>query len=194
VKQKAYSESFKQRMIQRMVGPGRVSASALSEEVGVGQPTLSRWLRAAGRVAVVSDDDDPMPKAKAKRPEDWTPQQKVTAVIEAARLSDSELGAWLRRKGLTEEHLRQWREALEERASAVFEPREPRVSAETRRRVQELERELKRKDKALAETAALLVLQGKMQALWAEEDDPTRQSNDEPSSPASRKPKKRGRP
>jgi hypothetical protein len=136
-------------------------------------------------------DDQPMPKAK--RPEDWTPQQKLTAVMEAARLSDSELGTWLRRKGLTEEHLRQWREALEERASAVFEPREPRVSAESRRRVQELERELKRKDKALAETAALLVLQGKMQALWAEEDDPTRQSNDEPSSPASRKPKKRGR-
>ena len=98
-----------------------------------------------------------------------------------------------RRKGLTEEHLRQWRETLEERASAVFEPREPRVSAESRRRVLELERELKRKDKALAETAALLVLQGKMQALWADEDAPTRQSSDEPSSPASRKPKKRGR-
>jgi transposase-like protein len=178
-------------MIQRLVGPGRVSASVLSEEVGVGQPTLSRWLRAAGRVPVVSDDEEPRPKAK--RPEDWSPQQKLTAVMEAARLSDTELGAWLRRRGLTEEHLRQWREALEERASAVFEPREPRVSAENRRRVLELERELKRKDKALAETAALLVLQGKMQALWAEEDEPTRQSSDEPSSPASRKPKKRGR-
>jgi transposase len=191
VKQKQYSDSFKQRMIQRLVGPGRVTASALSEEVGVGQPTLSRWLRAAGRVSVVSDDEEQRPKAK--RPEDWTPQQKLTAVMEAARLSDTELGAWLRRKGLTEEHLRQWREALEERASAVFEPREPRVSAENRRRVLELERELKRKDKALAETAALLVLQGKMQALWAEEDAPTRQSSDEPSSPASRKPKKQGR-
>jgi transposase-like protein len=110
-----------------------------------------------------------------------------------ARLSDTELGAWLRRKGLTEEHLRQWREALEERASAVFAPREPRANAESRRRVLELERELKRKDRALAETAALLVLQGKMQALWAEEDDPMRQSSDEPSSPPSRKPKKWGR-
>jgi len=140
---------------------------------------------------VVSDDEEPRPKAKS--PEDWTPQAKLAAVMEAARLSDTELGEWLRRKGLTEEHLRQWREALEERASAVFEPREPRVSAESRRRVHELERELKRKDKALAETAALLVLQGKMQALWAEEDEPTRQSNDEPSLPASRKPKKRGR-
>jgi transposase-like protein len=178
-------------MIQRMVGRGRISASALSREVGVAQATLSRWLQAAGRVSVVSDDEKPRPKVT--RPEDWTPQRKLAAVMEAARLSDTELGAWLRGEGLTEEHLRQWREALEERASAVFEPREPRVSAESRRRLFELERELKRKDKALAETAALLVLQGKMQALWAEEDDSTRQSNDEPSSPPSRKPKKPGR-
>jgi transposase len=177
-------------MVQRMVGPGRVSASALSREVGVAQATLSRWLTSAGRISVVSEEE---PKPRAKRPEDWTPQAKLAAVMEAARLSNTELGDWLRRKGLTEEHLRQWREALEERASAVFEPREPRVSAESRRRVLELERELRRKDKALAETAALLVLQGKMQALWGEEDDPTRQSSDEPSLPASRKPKKRGR-
>jgi transposase len=191
VKHRQYSESFKRRMIERMVGHGRVSATALSREVGVAQPTLSLWLKSAGRVSVVSDDEKP--KAKVMRPEDWTPQKKLAAVMEAARLSDAELGAWLRREGLTEEHLRQWRDALEERASAVFEPREPRVSAESRKRVLELERELKRKDKALAETAALLVLQGKMQALWAEEDAPTRQSSDEPSSPASRKRKKRGR-
>lgn len=176
-----------------MVGPGKLSASALSKEVGVAQPTLSLWLKSAGRVSAVSDDEKPKPKPKVMRPEAWTPQKKLAAVMEAARLSDAELGAWLRREGLTEEHLRQWRDALEERASAVFEPREPRVSAESRRRVLELERELKRKDKALAETAALLVLQGKVQALWAGEDAPTRPSSDEPSSPASRKPKKRGR-
>lgn len=190
MKQRQYSESFKRRMIERMVGRGRVSASALSREVGVPQPTLSLWLKSAGRVSVVSDDEKPKPKVM--RPEDWTPQKKLAAVMAATRLSDAELGAWLLREGLTAEHVRQC-EVLEERASAVFEPREPRVSAESRRRVVELERELKRKDKALAETAALLVLQGKMQALWAEEDAPTRQSSDEPSSPASRKPRKRGR-
>ena len=82
--------------------------------------------------------------------------------------TEGELGSWLRCKGLTQAHLEQWQEALEERAAAVFAPREPRVSGESRKRVKELERELRRKDKALAETAALLVLQGKMEALWAE--------------------------
>ena len=178
-------------MIQRMVGPGGLSANALSKEVGVAQPTLSHWLRAASKVRSVREKEEP--RARSKRAEDWSPQEKLAAVMEAAGLSDADLGTWLRRKGLTEEHLRQWQEALQDRASAVFAPREARASAESRKRVKELERELKRKDKALAETAALLVLQGKMEALWADEDAPTRQSSDEPSSRASRKRKQRGR-
>jgi len=113
--------------------------------------------------------------------------------MEAEVVSDADLGTWLRRKGLKEAHLRQWKETLQERATAVFAPREQRASAESRRQIKELECELKRKDKALAETAALLVLQGKMEALWAAEDDATRQSNDEPSSRTSRRQKPRGR-
>jgi transposase len=189
--EKQYSERFKARMVERMLGERRVSANALSKEVGVGQPTLSRWLREAGRlVGPMSDRKEE--KETLRRPEDWSPQEKLEAVLEAAAISDKDLGVWLRRRGLKEEHLRQWREVLAERAGSVFAPRAPRVDAEERRRVQALEKELKRKDKALAETAALLVLQGKMQALWGEEDDTTRQSSDEPSSKASRKRPQRG--
>jgi len=190
VTQKRYSEKFKQRMIQRMVGPKKITARALSEEVGVCQPTLSLWLRRAGSVPVVKDDK---PKPRARRPEDWTPKEKLEAVLEAEGVADADLGVWLRRKGLKEQHLREWRATLAERAPAVFAPREPRANSESRKRVKELERELKRKDKALAETAALLVLQGKMEALWAAEDDATRPASDEPSSRASRRRKARGR-
>lgn len=188
--EKQYSERFKARMVERMLGERRVSANALSKEVGVGQPTLSRWLREAGRLEPVSDRKEE--KEPVRRPEDWSPHEKLEAVLEAAAISGEQLGVWLRRKGLKEEHLRQWREVLAERAGSVFAPRAPRVDAEERRKVQALEKELKRKDKALAETAALLVLQGKMQALWGEEDDTTRQSSDEPSSKASRKRPQRG--
>lgn len=187
MKQKQYSRSFKQRMIQRMLGPGKVSARALSREVGVSQPTLSLWLKSAGRVPVVSEDEET--KARAVRPGDWTPQQKLAAVTEAESLSDSELGPWLRRKGVTEEHLRQWREA----AVAGLSARRSQAGSQDSKRVRDLERELRRKDKALAETAALLVLQGKMQALWGAEGASTRQSSDVPSSQASRRRKLRGR-
>jgi len=190
VEEKRYSEKFKRRMIQRLVGPNKVSANALSKEVGVCQPTLSLWLRNASSVAAVKDEKSE-PRV-ARRPEDWTPSEKLQAVLEAEGMADAELGVWLRREGLKEQHLREWRLTLAERAQAVFAPREPRSNPENRKRVKELERELKRKDKALAETAALLVLQGKMQALWAEEDDATRPSSDEPSSRTSRKRKPQG--
>ena len=170
-----------------MTGPRRVSANALSKEVGVGQPTLSLWLRAAGSVASVNNDDET--KRGARRPEDWPPEEKLRAVTEASGLPDAELGAWLRRNGIKEEHLQQWRET----ALSAFAVRPSRANNEDRRRIKELEREVQRKDKALAETAALLVLQGKMEALWAAEDDATRQSSDEPSSQASRKRRKQGR-
>lgn len=189
--QKKYSEKFKARMVQRMVGAGKVSSRALAREVGIHQSTLSRWRREASSVAAVTDSEHE--KAAPTRPEDWWPSEKLAAVMEAEVVSDADLGTWLRRKGLKEAHLRQWKETLQERATAVFAPREQRASAESRRQIKELERELKRKDKALAETAALLVLQGKMEALWAAEDDTTRQSNDEPSSRTSRRQKPRGR-
>ena len=112
--------------------------------------------------------------------------------MEAAAIPDEDLGVWLRSKGLKEEQLRQWRE-LALSGIAGRQARPTRANSDDRKKVESLERELKRKDKALAETAALLVLQGKVQALWAEEDDATRQSNDEPSSKGSRKPKPQGR-
>lgn len=188
-----YSERFKARMVGRMTGPGKVSAGALSREVGIPQPTLSLWLKAAGTLSAVNDTHDGRRRAGAKRPEDWAPQEKLAAVLEAAAVPEADIGGWLRRKGLTAEHQRQWREQLDAGASAVFAPREGRGSREDRRRVKELERELMRKDKALAETAALLVLQGKMQALWGVEGDPTRQTSDEPSSRASRRRRPGGR-
>ncbi len=184
---KRYSDGFKARMVERMTGPRRISARALSKDVGVPQPTLSLWLRAAGTVSAVNDDETK--KHRARRPEDWTPLEKLAAVVEATGVSDADLGAWLRRRGLMEEHLRQWRDA----ALSAFSGRPSRSGSGDRKRVKELERELRRKDKALAETAALLVLQGKMEALWAGEDASTRQMNDEPSSPASRRQRPRGR-
>lgn len=186
-----YSENFKARMVQRLAGPGAASAKALSAEVGVSQPTLSRWLREAASIRSVTDAFDP--HEKPRRPEDWSPAEKLAAVLAAAAVADSALGSWLRTKGLTEQHLREWRETLAASAIDVFEPRPTRSDPESRKRVRELERELHRKEKALAEAAALLVLQGKVQALWADEDTATRPSSDESSSMRSTKRKPRGR-
>ena len=161
-----YSEAFKSKMVQRMTGREGRSAMSLSGETGVSQSSLSKWLREA-KVRPMADEQKP-PK-REKRPEDWTAAEKLAAVMEASRLSDAELGEFLRRNGLHEAHLTQWRQAALEALGGAKPSRVPSES----RRVRELEKEVQRKDKALAEAAALLVLQKKVRAIWGDGDDDT---------------------
>ena len=105
-----------------------------------------------------------------KRPEDWSPDDKFLAVLEAASLSDDELGGFLRSKGLHETHLKQWRLQMINSLGKTAGDKTSLRRADDTRRINELEKELKRKDKALAETAALLVLKKKLHQIWGEED------------------------
>jgi transposase-like protein len=164
-----YSNEFKQRMIQKLMLPGGPSARALAETSGVSQVTLSRWLRQAASVALVANDTDKKPPPReARRPEDWSPDERLRVVRETAGLMGSELGVYLRREGLHEATVTEWREqALAALGGSA------RARTKEQQRIRELERELNRKDKALAETAALLVLAKKVHALWGDEDDDT---------------------
>lgn len=113
------------------------------------------------------------------RPEDLPAAEKLRLVREAAQLSEEELGAFLRRHGLHEAELEEWRRKVEEAAlGALQKPRKgrKRQSPETKR-IRELERELSRKDKALAEVTALLALKKKLDALLGDGDDDTTTRN-----------------
>ena len=164
-----YPVELKEHLLERMLGAERRSATSLARETGIGQTTLSRWREKALSVASMTDKtDDPSSPRPPRRPQDWTAEERLRAVIDASALADADLGAWLRREGLHEATLAQWREAAL-RGLGGGAPGDAK-------RVKELERELHRKDKALAETAALLVLRGKMQALWEEEGGNTGRS------------------
>jgi len=173
-----YSEAFKASMVQKLADPRGPSANQLALEVGVPQSTLSRWrLRAASAsiADTLSFTDHRRSRMFAKRPQDWSAEEKLAAVIEAATLPDEDLGAFLRRKGLHEAQLGEWRQqVLSGLASRPARASRPTGEA---RRVKELEKELRRKDKALAEAAALLVIQKKVRAIWGDEDDDTAKKN-----------------
>ena len=160
-----YSEAFRSRMLDRMTGARAVSASALSREVGVAQPVLSRSLLQARKVEGMT----PSPKKNEKQ---WTGAEKLRVVMKASTLNETELGALLRREGIHETQLAEWRAAAEGALDNSSRVRSSRPSNEAKR-IRELERELNRKEKALAETAALLVLKKKVQAIWGDEDDTT---------------------
>jgi transposase len=176
-----HSEAFKRKLVQRMLMPAGPSANQLSHEVGISQPTLSRWLREATTLESVSKRrkrpaSTKSAPAKTRPAADRTPEEKLGLVLEAAGLSDAELGEFLRRHGLHEADVAAWREAaISGLGTAPGAPSRPGEG----RRVRELEKELRRKDKALAETAALLVLQKKVRAIWGDGDDDTKPGNDE---------------
>jgi transposase-like protein len=172
-----YSETFKAQMVQKLTGPGGPSATELSREVGVHQSTLSRWVRQARYVpeawrGTPTIADEPRRTMPARRPQDWTAEEKYAVMMEAASLADEKLGAWLREKGLHQANLKQWRQEMIAGLAEAKARSSSKPSAETRR-IRELERELTRKEKALAEAAALLILKKKAQALWGDEDDTT---------------------
>ena len=174
-----FSQMFKHKMIQKMIGPDAISATALSKQVDVPQSTLSTWLRKAGVDSSHVYPNPPngnMPMVP-KTPNDWNAEEKLKAVLEASSLSDEQLGAFLRSKGIHETHLEQWRTLMLgglENGRAARKP--PRHNVDVKR-IRSLEKELSRKDKALAETAALLVLKKKVHQIWGDEDDNTARSN-----------------
>ncbi len=172
-----YSPQFRTRMVQKLTGPHAVSANALSSEVGIAQGTLSRWLKQAATLP----SKMPPPDDDTRRPQDWSAEEKVALVLEAAAVASTELGAFLRRKGVHEAQLAEWRTQVTQGAVAAMRPptrAQREAAAVEAKKIRQLEREILRKDKALAETAALLVLQKKVQAIWGDEDDDTDPKSD----------------
>ena len=152
---KPFSLVYRQRMVERLTGKDAVSARRLSRETGVSQQTLSRWLNEARSLPV-------MPANRPGR-QSWSIDEKIRVLSRARELAGVELAAFLTAEGLSLAELEQWRLALEE----------GNASKATTKRIRKLERELARKEKALAEAAALLVLKKKLEHLWEDEDDDT---------------------
>ena len=148
---KPFSLAFKQRMIARLTGKDAVSARQLAMETGLRQQTLSRWVQETSSLPVMA--------AKRSRRE-WSIEEKIRILATASTLTGAELMGCLQREGVRQAEYEQWRLALTEEA---------RASLATTKRIRALERELARKEKALAEAAALLVLKKKVHTL--EEDE-----------------------
>jgi transposase-like protein len=163
---KAYSAERKEALLRRMMPPENTLVSALARETGITEQTLYAWRRQAkGRGAVVLGD--------GKNPEVWSSEDKFAVVLETAALNASELAEYCRRKGLYAEQIAAWRQACQSaNANATEQAREQRhQSKDDKKRIHQLEKELQRKEKALAEAAALLILRKKAQAIWGDRED-----------------------
>jgi len=161
-----YSTEFKEAAVKKMMPPNAMSVRDIRHETGVSDVTLYKWrneYRNKG-IAVPADDI---------KPDNWIGQDKLAVVIETAALNESELGEYCRRKGLYPEQIHRWKEAALKgyEIDEKIQHQQNSSRKEDRNKIKKLESELRRKEKALAETAALLVLRKKAQAIWGEDED-----------------------
>jgi transposase-like protein len=138
--------------------PESAAVEAVSREVGVRAETLERWRAQA--LAEASGE-------RGGGVQRWTAAARLEAVIATAAMDETARSAWCRERGVYPAELEAWKQDAiaglgEPRAASAVEARQDR------RRVKELERELRRKDRALAEAAALLVLSKKVAAILHE--------------------------
>lgn len=152
-----YGQAYKDRIVARLLPPEGSAIDLVSREVGISVATLERW-----RADAMANGSGGSAR--------WTAAARLQAVIVTAAMDEATRSAWCREQGLYPTELDSWkRDAIaglgEPRAASAVEARQDR------RRVKELERELHRKDRALAETAALLVLSKKLAAVFHEGED-----------------------
>jgi transposase-like protein len=158
-----YTEAFRKQALEKVYTRGSRTVKAVAKELHMNPWTLKNWMK--------SHKDEAITKrgVHAKRPNDWSPAQRLEVLLESHGLDEEALNAFCREKGIFRHQLQQWRAAFEAGTSAAARVNTPELR-ELKETNKALERELDRKEKALAEAAALLVLQKKYQALWEEKD------------------------
>ena len=174
-----YSDERKAAVMAQLLPPHNRPVSAIAAEQGISEQTLYNWRNQARKQGESVPGSG---KNGSKNSSDWSGQAKLAVVIETASLSEAELGQYCRGHGLYPEQVQQWkRDCVSGMASGGLQQRvQQRQRKDDNKRIKALQRELNRKDKALAETAALLVLRKKLNALWDESADttpPTRSGN-----------------
>ena len=162
----SYSEERKQQILNKLLPPSNMTVAEVSRIEGIGLQTLYNWRDKA------KQQGRPVPGSKPTS-EHWSAEAKFATVLETASLNEAELSEYCRAKGLYVEQVKAWKaDALR----GFMSSREQELEAKRQRQadhkeIKQLKGELRRKEKALAETAALLVLRKKLNALWENDNE-----------------------
>ena len=159
-----YTQEKKEHALSLMAAPQNKPVTDVAQLTGVPEGTLYLWRKQAREQGRAVPGD-------GQNPEQWSAADKFAVVLEAAPLNEAELGAYCRRKGMLVEQLERWRTEVHAVLSGIQGSTAKSERAADKKRIRDLEKDLRRKEKALAETAALLVLSRKYEALWTDGED-----------------------
>ena len=156
----SHPQGFKEQAVQKALTRGAANLKTVAEELGIGYSTLQTWIRESKKVKV---------DTSTQRPQDWTREAQLQALLDTAAMEEEQRGQYCREKGIFPHHLETWRLSFIASEKDAVTPHKAQVKTLKEENAL-LHKELRRKEKALAEVAALLVLQKKCQALWEDRD------------------------
>ena len=159
-----YSIQLREAVLKKIL-QGNKPQHEIANEFGVGKSTIGKWLREYKQNGSINLN------SKEKRPKDWTAEERMSALLKTGSMSSEDRTAWCRKKGIFTHNLDQWKKD----AVSAMTPKSTKAQTEKERKYKKeiavLKKDLSRKEKALAETAALLVLKKKVQEIWGEPED-----------------------
>ena len=162
-----FSKEFKVQSVEKALSKkSNQTLGNIADSLGVGYSTLSKWIRLAKDNKLEKSGDY---MSKEKRPQDWSKQQRFDAIVHCHSMNDELVSTYCRENGIYPHHLKEWKTEFllnKQGFESVFRQDQKKLKQENKR----LQKELNRKDRALSETAALLVLSKKCQAIWGEKE------------------------
>jgi len=160
-----YTDEFKQSVVRKALMPGSRLRKEICEEAGIHPAMISKWIKMYGTT------EDMKKNKKSKSPHNWSPAEKLKALKETENLNEKELGEYLRSHGLHSHNLEEWNSEILTALKSKFYPHKkaPEVLA-LEKENRDLKKNLNRKEKALAEVAALLVLKKKAESYFPDEE------------------------
>lgn len=162
-----YSAELKSKVLRQLLPPDSLSVKELSEKEGIPQGTLYTWREKELSMGVA------MSTEKSVAVKSWSAEQKLAVVVETYSMNAAELGEYCRSKGLYPDQVKSWKKSCLSgySVSSKVKRSETEQAKKSKKRIRSLEKELHRKEKALAEAAALLTLGKKYDALWADKEE-----------------------
>jgi len=166
---KHLTNEFKIMVVEKaLTRPEQTILSDIAQQYGIGKSTLSRWMNEVKQGKLTTNKTE---VTQEKRPADWTLEEKQQVLQASHGLSEQELGRYCREQGIYHHHLAQWKQEL------MSQPKDDKLKQykanirELKNENKQLQRELRRKEKALAEAAAIIILKKKAQALFNQDEE-----------------------
>lgn len=155
----AYSSELKKSTVQKILMPGGPSVMEMAKKTGAHHTSIRKWIKNYGNVS------------NMKKSKEWTPEKKLEAIIKTASMNENELGEYLRTNGIHSSELEQWKQDFYSSQRSPGRPKKDPQLVNLEAKEKQLKKELRRKEKALAEMSARVILLKKSQEIFGDSEE-----------------------